>query len=355
MSFLEDFDVVVLGEGERTMVELLGAHESSRGFDSVTGIAYRRGALGWTRRREGETVFTRPRQHEVNLDSLAFPARELFPNDKYIDYYRRRFGYAATTVITTRGCPFGCEFCSNAVFGVSYRERSAKNIVDEVEQALALGYDYIHFADDIFTLKKSRVIEMCDEIRNRGLHFKWECLGRVDSIDLDIALAMKEAGCVRVFFGIESGNDSILNLMNKRITVDRARRGVTAAHHAGLKTGAFFILGYPGETDDTVLSTIRFATSLPLDYLSFTLPYPLPGTALHRRLQERVTREWNGHGNFISEHSLIFNGDFSEVKMKLAILKGKAQFAMKKRLGQSASYLIKPFALSTDALFRLLR
>lgn len=123
-----------------------------------------------------------------------------------------------------RGCPFSCEYCNNAVFGISYRKRSPENVLLEVEQALSLGYDRIHFADDVFTLNKKRIIRLCEEIKKVGLHFKWECLGRVDSIDRDIATAMKDAGCDRIFFGIESGSDSVLKMMKKNITIDKARR-----------------------------------------------------------------------------------------------------------------------------------
>ena len=281
VSFMEDFDVVVMGEGEHAMLEVLSAYEGNHDPESIPGIVYRKGNNGWVRNRQGEIVFTSPRKLETDLDMIAFPARDLLPNDKYIAYWKRRFGCATTTVITTRGCPFSCEFCSNAVFSVSYRERSPENVVDEVEQALSLGYDRIHFTDDVFTLNREHVIGICEEIKMRGLHFKWECLGRVDSIDLDILNKMREAGCDRVFFGIESANDSILKLMKKKFTVDNARQAVEAAHSAGLKTGAFFILCYPGETDDTVLSTLRFATSMPLYYISFTIPYPLPATALY--------------------------------------------------------------------------
>jgi len=350
VSFMDDFDIVVKGEGEHAMLEILRAYEGDHDFSSIPGIVYRRSAG-----EPDEPVFTRNRELETDLDGIAFPARDLLPNNSYIEHWKRRFGYATTTIITTRGCPFSCEFCSNAVFDISYRERSPENVVDEVEQALSFGYDKIHFADDVFTLKRERVLRICEEIKKRGLKFKWECLGRVDSIDRDIAAAMKEAGCDRIFFGIESGNDSTLKLMNKRITVDRARRAVEAARTAGIRTGAFFILCYPGETDDTVLETLSFATSLPLDYLSFTLPYPLPGTALYERVRDRINREWEPQTSFISDHILIYSADFSETKMKFAILKGQAQFGLKKWLGRYSLPAVKPFERLTDLIFTLMR
>ncbi|MCL7412041.1 MAG: B12-binding domain-containing radical SAM protein [ANME-2 cluster archaeon] len=356
-AFLPEFDIVLRGEGEHVMVDILRSYESGDDPASVPGIVYCRGNNGRTTSSENndEIVFTGTSAMEPDLDSISFPARDLLPNDTYIEYWKKRFGYAATTVITTRGCPFACEFCSNAVFGVSYRERSPENVIDEVEQALSLGYDHIHFADDVFTLNKERIIRICTEIMKRDLCFTWECLGRVDSMDQEIASAMKSAGCNRIFFGIESGSNPVLEMMNKKITVDQALRVVNAVHSAGIMTGAFFILCYPGETDSTVLDTLRFSTSLPLDYLSFTMPYPLPGTALYERVKDRIIMEWEAPEGPASDHVLTYNADFSESKMKFAILKGQVQFGIRKRFGKLSFFVVKPFEILTDTVFRLLR
>jgi Fe-S oxidoreductase len=350
-AFLDDFDVVVVGEGERTMVELVHAHETGSEKASVAGIAYQDSQNDESNGHE-DVVLTPARVFTANLDDIPFPARELLPNEQYIQYGQQKFGHGKTTVMTTRGCPFRCEFCSNAVFGVSYRERSAANVVDEIERTLSLGYDYIHFADDVFTFNKKRLLEICAEIEHRELSFKWECLGRVDSITPELASAMKTAGCSRVFFGIESGNDEVLRLMNKRITVEQARSAVTAAHEAGLNVGAFFIVCYPGETNETVLDTLRFASSLPLDYLSFTMPYPLPNTALHERVKERINKSWTPPESGFLEHICIFDADFSETKMKFAIIKGQISFLLNRRFGHHAYVVVRPFEAITDFLFQ---
>lgn len=342
VSFLNDFDVAVLGEGEQTVCEVLEAYEKGSGFDDIRGIAYR---------KNGQIIFTEDRELEQDLDCIPFPARNLFPNQSYIDYGKKRFGYAATTIITTRGCPFNCEFCSNAVFGSSYRERSPGNVLDEIEEALSFGYEKIHFADDVFTLNKKRMLRICDEIAARGMNFKWECLGRVDSMDCRTAMAMKKAGCERIFFGIESGDESILRLMNKRITADVARRAVETAGSSGLKTGAFFIICYPGENDGTVLRTIRFATSLPLDYLSFTTPRPLPGTALYKRVQENVERKDDADPC----NGICSDFGFSRAKMRFAVLKGQTQFRIRKVFGVHSPHLLRLFEAVTDVVFRLMK
>ena len=350
--FLEHFDVVVRGEGEQTFQELLGACEEDAGMSHIAGIVYRtRADLS----DNGDIIFTGERGFTKELDRIPFPARELLPNESYIQYGKKKYGYSITTVMSTRGCPYRCEFCSNVVFGGSYRERSPQNVVDEIETALALGYDRISFADDVFTMKKDRVIRVCREIKRRGLHFKWECLGRVDALDYPTALEMKEAGCMRIFFGIESGNDQILELMNKKITTDEARRAVIAAHQAGLQVGAFFIICYPGDSDDTVLNTLHFATSLPLDYLGLSMPYPLPGTELYKRTKDRIMRDWHPDYSPFGSHVLIFDADFSEAKMWFGIMKGQAQFEIRRRMGKLAPLLLDLFEKPTDAVFRRLR
>lgn len=314
-TFLHDFDLVVVGEGEQTIQEIVEAYEAGLDFSPINGLEYR---------HQGVTVQTPKRELQLDLDKIPFPARELFQNQKYIDHGKRRFGHSATTVITTRGCPFSCEFCSNAVFGVTYRERSPGNVLNEVEEALALGYDRIHFADDVFTLNRKRMMQICEEIRVRKMEFKWECLARVDSIDKATTDAMKKAGCDRIFFGIESGDESILMLMNKKILLDQARRAVEAAREAGLKTGAFFILCYPGETDETVL-------------------------------KGKVVSDWKGQSSPLSDHSLIFKSEFSEAKMRFAILKGQIQFAFRKRPYSPLSLAKKPFEIATDILFKVIK
>ena len=353
-AFAAHFDAVVRGEGEQTMVELLAAFEAGTKLDGVPGVVCRRNADASAESGQASACAP-PRPFETELDRLAFPARELLPNGQYIEFGRRKYGFSITTVMSTRGCPFACEFCSNVVFGHSYRERSASNVVDEVEQALALGYDRISFGDDVFTLNARRVLEICDEIGRRGLRFDWECLGRVDTFDQATARAMRRAGCFRIFFGIESGSDTILKLMNKQITTARAATAVEAAHDAGLEVGAFFIVCYPGETDDTVLDTLRFATSLPLDYLGLTMPYPLPGTALFDRVGDRVTREWRPQESLLLDHVLTFAGDFSALKMRFAILKGRAELTLRRRLRGRAPLVLRLFEESSDAVFRLLR
>jgi anaerobic magnesium-protoporphyrin IX monomethyl ester cyclase len=353
-AFVHDFDVVVRGEGEATMLELLRAYSSGGDLSAVAGITMQKKSASGSE-EDGETISTPDRLFNKNLDLIPFPARQLLPNQSYIQFGKKKYGYSITTVMSTRGCPYECEFCSNVIFGGSYRERSAVNVVDEVEQALACGYDRISFADDVFTLKRKRVLDVCAEIKQRGLDFNWECLARVDSLDDPTYVEMYNAGCRRVYFGIESGDNTVLKLMNKKITAEEAQHAVIAAHQAKLEVGAFFILFYPGETNQTVLNTLHFTTSLPLDYLGLTMPYPLPGTALYERVKGQIKREWNPGESVFGSHVLIYNGDFSETKMWFGIIKGRAQFEIRRKMGKLAPFVLKLFEGPTDWLLTRLR
>jgi anaerobic magnesium-protoporphyrin IX monomethyl ester cyclase len=348
--FLQDFDIVVLGEGEQTMLEIALQAQTQGDLSNVKGIVYRE-------KDKGHVRTTLERSEIEDLDSLPFPLRDLFDNNAYKNYYSEKFGYTTTAIMTSRGCPFSCDFCSRPVFGNRLRSRTASNVVDEIEEVLSLGYNRIWFADDCFTLNRERLISICDEIVKRGLKISWECLSRVDTLDSEAIEKMKQAGCIRMFFGIESGNDSILELMNKQITTIQVREALSLCKDKGVKTGAFFIVGYPGENDHTVLTTIKFASSLPLDYLSFTMPYPIPGTPLYKRLNGKmISNEWEEPKNInLVKHKLLFNSKLSENKLKFAIIKGMGQFYIRKYTGENGYRLLgSPFESLTDSVYRLL-
>lgn len=353
IPFLDYFDVVVRGEGEQTMVELLDAYLMKKDFHQVKGIVF--GEKNKTEKNDQiRAIYTEKREFIQDLDMIAMPARELLPIKEYIRSGKKRSGYSITTVMSTRGCPFECEFCSNVVFGGSYRERAPALVVDEIETALALGYERISFADDVFTLNRVRVKKICAEILERGLKFSWECLGRVDSIDAHTAAAMKQAGCSKIYFGIESGNGRMLKLMKKQITVEQAKQAVEIAAQVGIQVGAFFILFYPGDNEESVLETLRFATSLPLDYLGLTLPYTLPGTALFERMVRMKGRDSQPGMKSDALGIWFHRKDFSQIKMNFGILKGKVQFRLNKMPGGKEKLIPRSFERLTDHLFKLM-
>ena len=348
-DFLSFFDAVVIGEGEETMLELAQAVLNGVGLTKVKGIAFN---------RKGTILVNATRDFIECLDEIPFPDREMFDNQAYKNYYLRNFGYTTTSIITSRGCPFQCDFCSRPVFGNGFRSRTAANITEEVETVSRLGYERVWFADDCFTINRGRLLKICDELQRRHVDVGWECLSRVDTVDSEVAGKMKKAGCVRVFFGIESGNDAVLEIMKKQVTARQARDTVYTFKKAGIQVGAFFILGYPGETDRTILDTVNFASSLRLDYLSFTFPYPIPGTPLFERVKDSmILEEWREPDtlHFI-KHKLLFRSEFSENKLKFAVFKGMTQHYLRKYLGRRIHDIVdKPYAKLTDEIYRIIR
>jgi len=348
-EFIGSFDVVAIGEGEQTMLELVEAVENHSDFNDIKGIMFK---------EKGRIVATPARDFVGDLDKIPFPSRELFDNQTYKNYYSRNFGYTTTAIITSRGCPFQCDFCSRPIFGNTFRSRTDNNIVQEVEEVQKLGYQRVWFADDCFTLNRGRLMKICEELNRRNIMIGWECLSRVDTVDLSVAEKMKNAGCVRVFFGIESGNNGILKIMKKQATVEQAEKAVYTFKRTGIQVGAFFILGYPGESEETILDTVNFASSLPLDYLSFTFPYPIPGTPLYDRVKDRmISKEWQEPKKFsLIKHKLLFYSPFSEAKLRFALFKGMTQFYMRKYLGNVMFELVgEPYRQITDALYRMLK
>jgi len=259
-------------------------------------------------------------------------------------------------MMCSRGCPFSCNFCSKPVFGSFYRNRSATSIVDEIEDIQTYGYERVWFSDDIFPINKKLVEGVCSEINQRGLDIEWGCLCRSDLMNEELARKMKKGGCFQVFFGLESGNNEVLKMMNKAITVEQSKLAVNSCVKAGIKVGGFFILGYPGENNKTMLETIKFASSLPLDYFSFTVPYPIPGTKLYEAVLGRiVTDEWVKPKGEVVDQKLIWASDFSEKKLKFGIRKAMLQGKMRKKLGLGYYLAGKPIEIVSDQIFRMMK
>ena len=350
--FLEYFDIAVVGEGESTMIDI-AEHIESDGLKNIPGIVYEdKHPPG----DSGNIVYNDKRRMIDNLDKIPFPSRDLFDNENYKKYYTRYGLEPTTSIITSRGCPFNCDFCSKPVFGSSLRQRTPENILQEIKQALSLGYTKIYFQDDCFTISRKRLLDFCNLVLDEGLSFEWECLSRVDGLDSELANLMKKAGCSKIYFGLESGNDKILKLMNKEVDLSKGRDAVKTAGEAGIKTGAFFIIGYPDETDDTVLDTINYASSLPLDYLSFSLPYPIPGTGLYEKTRENLKEEIaEPENHLLIDHELVFHSGFSERKLKFGIIKGMIQFYLNKYLALKSSIIQGPFKIVTNKIFRRMK
>ncbi|MEM2120668.1 MAG: radical SAM protein [Archaeoglobaceae archaeon] len=275
----EFVDAVCIGEGEKTIVELAERVESGKSLEGVRGIYYK---------EEGRIRKNEPREFIEDLDSLPFPAFDLMPLEKYSVFGRK---LAEFPMITSRGCPFACRYCSSSLFlGRKFRARSAKNVVDEMEWLVEKwNAKHIAFGDDTFTLKKKRVEEICNEIKERGLSVTWSCSSRIDTIDADLLKTMKSAGCSAIYYGIESASKRVLDYYRKRISLERAMEVIRATKKLGISTICSFIIGAPIETRREMEETLKFAIKLDPDYAQFSILTPYPGTEIYDEAKESGT------------------------------------------------------------------
>lgn len=280
-------DIVCIGEGEETIVELAEAIRRKIDLSKVRGIAFRT--------EDGRIVKTESRPLIKDLDSLPFPAWHLLPMDKYTVLGKKAI---VCHIISSRGCPFRCIFCSSSkVFGKKYRARSAKNVVDEIEFLVSeYNPESIEFSDDEFTLDQKRTEEICDELKKRGIDIPWACGSRVDTVSKSLLMKMREAGCSFIYYGIESASQRILNFIKKGITIEQIKKAVEATKEAGIKIMGSFMIGFPDETREEIKSTLSFPKKLKVDYVQFTIATPYPGTELYEMAKREnllLTEDWS--------------------------------------------------------------
>ncbi len=210
---------------------------------------------------------------EAQIRSFPLPERGDFDHSAYQEAWLEKGESKTASLMTTLGCPFDCDFCSRPIYGNRFRRRDLEAVFEEIEQIRRLGYDSLWIADDNFTLDNSHLQAFCQRMAGQGM--SWSCLSRSTGINVELARQMKEAGCRKVYLGLETGSPSTLKLMNKKATLEDGINAVHNFHQAGVQASAFFIVGYPGETVESIEETFSLALSLPLAEISFNVPYPL--------------------------------------------------------------------------------
>ena len=270
-------DIVVRREGEQTMLDIVNGKK----LEDIAGIAFRSDGIKLTGERD--LIY--------DLDELPLPARHLFPLSRYhaLDVH--------ASIIAGRGCPYNCIFCvGSKMGGRKARYRDPKLIADEIEQVLAYGFKEVNFEDDLLTLNHRHVHALCDEIIARGLKFNWSVFSRVDTVNPELLRRMKEAGCTWMLYGVESGNQQILDTVKKKITLEKIKEGVRLGKEAGIKIMASFIIGLPGETEETLNETVKFALELDTTW-GFNVLSPFPGTEVREKADEYgieiLTSDWS--------------------------------------------------------------
>lgn len=265
LSDLPSADISVEGEGEQVILAIIEALHGTKPLSDIAGIRYR---------KNGEIKVGKPPEIITDLDAIPFPARHLVTKYDYGKLgkrylYKPRF----TSIATTRGCPFQCRFCTRHIVGMNnFRQRSVENILEELTKIDDDGYSSVMIVDDNFLTDSKRVHHIVDQIISQGIDLDIIIQGsRVDTADEDLYRKLKKAGVKAINFGIESGNQDILDYYHKQITLDQITKAVNLSHTMGFLTVGNFILGAPIETESHIRRTIRFACSLSLDFVSFTI------------------------------------------------------------------------------------
>lgn len=329
------FDLGVLGEGEYTFLDLMRELEKPKpDLGKVKGLVFRKAR---------KLVFTEPRPFVENLDELPFPALHLYPPlNKYhpvpASYKKLPFVH----IMSSRGCPYQCIFCDRTVFGNRFRARSAKNVADEIEHLIKdFGIKEFKFFDDMFSLDQQRVMDICNELERRKIHLPWSCTTRVDRVSEELIKRMAEAGCWQIAFGLESGSQKILDKMKKGIKLEQSRKAVKWCQKYGIDVRAFFVLGMPGETKETIRETVQFAKDLGLDMPTFYTLMIYPGNELF---------------HIVHKEGKLLHSDFSQYSSLINVNETKLHYVpegmTEDELKHAISWAYKSFFLDPRYILR---
>lgn len=287
-SYAEEYlargaDVIVIGEGELTLEELLPhlARVGPTGMEHIRGIAYRDST--------GKVVRTAARPFIPDLGTLPWPDRPAINLHQYINTWREHHGMGSISLITARGCPFTCKWCSHSVYGVSHRRRPVMDVANEVEWLIATYQpDMLWYADDVFTIHRSWFLTYAAELKRRGIRIPFECISRADRMNEQIVQTLAEMGCFRLWIGAESGSQRILDAMDRKTNIERVREMSHLLRRYGIETGMFIMLGYEGETEEDLYATVEHLKQSNPDLFLTTVAYPIKGTAYYREVESRV-------------------------------------------------------------------
>lgn len=277
------YSIICYGEGERTIVDLIKAFEGELSLEEVQGISFL---------QDGMEVITPPRKPVENLDELPFPARDLLDMGKYLTVWKEMMGVAATQIVSSRGCPFSCRFCSKDVFGRRARFISPARVVEEMGQLYEkYRAEMIFFDNDLFTLNRKWVIDFCDAMDEELPGRRWGAQARVGTVDKEMLSRMKSAGCTDLMFGVESGSQRILDFLGKGIRVEEIKRTFELVNEAGIKGGIYLIVGVPGERQEDMDDTKRLILELKPKSIDMCFLTPIPGTEIFEATKSMIKED----------------------------------------------------------------
>lgn len=274
-------DVIVAGEGEYAIEQLLGSGMQPAEWPLIPGIIFRA--------PDGSVIRTGPARLIANLDSQPWPDRERVDIPRYLNVWRQHHGTGSVSVITARGCPYHCNWCSHSVYGKTHRRRSPKSVADEVAW-IEERYqpDMLWLADDVFTIHHGWIQEYAAEITRRNLRIPFECITRADRLNPRIVETLANLGCFRVWIGSESGSQRILDAMQRGVKVEQVREAVSLCKQNGIQTGMFLMWGYEGEEIADIEATVNHVKECRPDVFFTTVSYPIKGTPYFEKVASRL-------------------------------------------------------------------
>ncbi|MDZ4199785.1 MAG: radical SAM protein, partial [Kiritimatiellia bacterium] len=317
------FDFAMRGECDETFPEFLERLAEGKSPEDIPGVALR---------LPGGGIQVSPAlPFPADLDQLPMPAHHLF-RARYRYFGASREPY--TSMIASRGCPFNCNFCGRVPGSRAVRTRSAEKLLEEMKRVRQLGYREVNFFDDLFTVNRKRVIDLCRALVDARLDMVWSVRARVDSVDEEMLDWMRRAGCRRLYFGVESGSDRTLGLMNKKITTEKARRALHLTRQAGLESVSYFIVGYPGETEADMEQTVQFIRGLETDFSSINMFEPLPAcNELVRWMEEtRAADPWLDYLALRTDRLPYFHGSLDRGAVERAFRRCWSAFYLQPRV-----------------------
>jgi radical SAM superfamily enzyme YgiQ (UPF0313 family) len=297
-------DYVVMGEGEHTAHELMDSlsGRSARPIEEIRGIAYL---------RDGELKYTRARDRIQDLDALPWPARDLLDLTPYLSAWRRRHGYSSVHLLTSRGCPFRCNWCSKGVYGKAFRARDPRDVAKEMRWLIdTYQPERLWIADDLIGVQKKWVSAWHDAVLEADAVLPFECLSRADLLTPQMVRELRQIGCFRIYFGAESGSQRVLDAMQKDTTVEQIYGASAMLKEAGIERGFFMMLGYPPEEMVDIKMTIKMLLDIVPEMVGFSVAYPIEGTPFHDAVRAQMSvqaPQWRSS----NENRVLFDARYS--------------------------------------------
>jgi len=298
-------DFVLLGEAERTLLELVESliGRSARPVKDIPGLAYARPS-------EGLPVRTPPRSLIRDLDTLPFPSRDLVEVNRYRNLWKEAHGFFSLNLVASRGCPFRCNWCAKPIYGNSFHLRSAKSVAEEMlELRNSFGVDHLWFADDIFGINRRWILDFAENVERLNTAIPFKMQSRVDLMSEDSVKALARAGCAEVWMGVESGSQKVLETMEKGTRVEEIVRARETLRQKGIRACFFLQFGYPGETWADIQKTIQLVRRTRPDDIGVSVSYPLPGTDFYERVREQLGQKTNWEDS--EDVSMMFKGAYT--------------------------------------------